>query len=73
MKWRPIDTAPKNGRIILNCPVRGVVIGDWYDDKYSARPKPYWTNDLQKLYGVKATRADQPTHWMPLPDRPNSA
>lgn len=68
MEWQPIETAPKDARILLRCPRRGVVCGQWNYDKYASKPKPYWTNDRESLFGVRETRDDQPTGWMPLPD-----
>lgn len=72
MEWQPIETAPKDADVLLYCPERGVVRGAWRDDKYSTKPRPYWTNDRESLWGKTWTRADQPTHWMPLPEAPNA-
>ena len=71
MEWQPIETAPKNADILLYCPRRGVVCGRWSDERYATKPKPYWTHDRERLFGVRETREDQPTHWMPLPEAPN--
>ena len=69
MEWQPIDTADKTSKesVLLSCPRRGVVIGRWDSDEYAKNPRPYWTNDKELLFGVRATRNDQPTHWMPKP------
>lgn len=67
--WQPIETAPKDRRILLLCPQRGMVMGHFNEnlsDRANYKPKPYWTNDKVNLFGVIATRADQPTHWMLL-------
>lgn len=72
MNWQPIETAPKNQEILLYCPRRGVVRGRWSDEIYARYPKPYWTHDRERLFGVHETREDQPTHWMPLPEAPNA-
>ena len=76
MEWQPIETAPKDGtRIILYRPgthfewVR-VVIGRYYTDSYASKPKPFWGHDRTNLTGVREARANQPTHWMPLPEPP---
>ena len=70
-EWQPIETAPKDGGdLLLFCPARGAVRGSWNACKYDSKPRPYWTHDRERLYGVKDTRADQPTHWMPLPKPP---
>jgi len=69
--WLPIETAPKTGDVLLACPRRGVVRGRWEENKYAKTPRPYWTHDRERSFGIIETRADQPTHWMPLPDMPN--
>lgn len=70
LEWLPIDTAPKDRRILLFCPGLKQIIGQWCDDKYSSKPKPYWRNDLTEVFGKPTTRADQPTHWVELPGYP---
>ena len=65
INWQPIETAPKCGRRILlkyakNFPV---VFGHWNEDKYSYKPKAYFSNDRERLYGVRETRANQPIAW----------
>lgn len=65
--WQPIKTAPKTKNILLSCPRLGVIRGRWNPNQYAKKPRPYWTNDCEQLSGVSRTRADQPTHWMPLP------
>lgn len=77
-EWRTIDSAPKNGsRVLLLVPNRGnlpkIIGGRWDTNKYTKRPRPYWTNDLESLNGVGHTRSIQPTHWMPLPEPPSDA
>lgn len=69
-EWMPIETAPKDKNIILFCHRRGVIRGKWFTDQYAKKPIPYWTNDLEVIFGIRETRADQPTHWMPLPEPP---
>lgn len=68
--WQPIETAPKDRPILLYTKLRGVVCGYWQDDKYSKNPRPYWSNDLERLFGRTSCRGDQPTHWMKLPEKP---
>lgn len=70
MIWQPIETAPKDGsKMLLWCPADGgrVAIGRWDDDRYSRRPRPYWS-----LVGSRTTdsRNRQPTDWMLLPEPP---
>ncbi len=70
MEWQPIETAPKNQDVLLFCPLRGIVRGVWNWDRYAHNPRPYWSNDRERMLGTRETRADQPTHWMPLPKVP---
>lgn len=75
-EWRTIDSAPRDGsEILLYIPRNSqyrpemVVVGRWNDRDI----KPYFTNDCERLYGVRNTRKHQPTHWMPLPEPPTDA
>ena len=49
-----------------------IVIGYWEDDRYSAKPRPYWTNVFEYVEGKRSARQNQPTHWMPLPEAPTT-
>jgi hypothetical protein len=70
-EWQPIETAPKDGKILAWCPQRGVCApAYWNEDKYAKNPRPYWTHWGERMCGTLATRKDQPTHWMPLPEPP---
>jgi hypothetical protein len=48
--WQPIETAPKDGDVLLWEPGRPVVVGNYY--------KGYWAEDDGWAF--------DPTHWMPL-------
>ena len=66
--WLPIETAPKDGTCVLLW-VRGYCeVGQWDNDKYAKRPKPFWNADGP--WGRIGMRAIPPTHWMPIPDPP---
>ena len=75
-EWQPIETAPKDKRILLyrpTAPEWWMVMGGRYDsDKYAKNPKPYWSTDNWSL-GKMEQRQNAPTHWMPLPEPPKSA
>ena len=72
--WSPIETAPTAPRSVLEptprflllCASGRIEIG-WHDsDQYAKRVRPFWY--LEGRWGrVMDMRADQPTHWMPLP------
>jgi hypothetical protein len=70
-KWEPIDTAPKDRRILLFVPPRDYHIGQWDDDRYALKkPRPYWTSSLERVMGRKWMRDNPPTHWMEIPPCP---
>ena len=75
MDWLPIETAPKDKRILLGFSrpvftgVR-VIFWQWEPDEYALKPRPYWSHDLVHLAGRIMTRENQPTHWMPAPGGP---
>lgn len=75
-QWHPIETAPKDRRILLGFSEElfiGIssVFGKWESDQYATYPKPYWRHDLTRLCGIKVCRNHPPTHWMELPEKPD--
>lgn len=65
MNWQPIETAPKSGAfnsgtILLFGPDMGIGIG-WFDTDGRE-----WINDCFPDHCNEC----EPTHWMPLPERP---
>jgi len=71
-KWRPIETAPKDGtKILVFCHWLGVCgPATWCEDQFAKNPRPFWTHWGTHVWGVSRVRGDQPTHWMPLPSAP---
>jgi hypothetical protein len=72
-EWQPIETAPKDKENLiwfstLYC--GRVEIGRWETDQYAKKPRPYWTSNGERIFGILAYRQGTPTHWMPLPDAP---
>lgn len=67
MNWQPIETAPKERRILLYFPGLfsdvEVYCGKWYADEYSKHPRPYWTADCERWAGKMRLREHPPTHW----------
>lgn len=73
MKWQPIETAPKDGEILL------IWIGD-VDFGYCRNGKWFVINNGDYLYGGHGRDYAcgvhdsfvyrPPTHWMPLPEAP---
>ena len=66
-EWQPIETAPKDRRILLSidCSV-GFCGGNWDEDKYRKKPRPYWRADVENWMGILWMRDHQPTHWMDI-------
>lgn len=70
-EWKDIESAPKDKKIVLYYPSCGfsgpeIVFGSWLDDRYAKKPRPYWTNDLERYWGVVRCRKYPPTMWMDL-------
>ena len=70
MEWQPIETAPKDdlARFLLCIPsirLSPVQLGFWrkHDDRFG----------FFGSFGIKHERANQPTHWMPLPSPPQDS
>lgn len=64
MAWKPIDTAPKDGVPVLlyelaavTSEVTSVFVGKWRDGQWLTNPGNY---------------KKKPTHWHPLPAKPDS-
>lgn len=69
MKWQPIETAPKNRSILLWFPgiYNGMFsVGEWDKNEFAKKPRPYWSCQLERIFGVQTIRDNQPTHWCEL-------
>jgi len=58
-EWQTIDTAPRDGTPI---------IGFWEGYK---RPCVMWWNFADGAFESFADRNEEPSHWLPLPERPD--
>ena len=70
--WMPIETAPKDGTLIVLGSRNGVWIGKYlplYGSGY--RPDNPWSSMLLN-HDHMAERYTWPTHWMPLPPPPTT-
>ena len=65
-EWQPIETAPKDGTVVLLAGCRKPVAAAWLEDEID-----YWHVDDNKL-GPFVLRGPGPTHWMPLPKPPSA-
>lgn len=61
--WQPIETAPKDGTVILVCELEDdfVTIGKFNEG--------HW-NGVDHGVHINSGLRIAPTHWMPLPDKP---
>jgi hypothetical protein len=69
--WQPIDTAPKDGTMLLLWSM-GIHLGSWrVDDGYSGDKEPSWFDNSCDSFttGYSATPLN-PTHWKHLPEPP---
>lgn len=71
--WRPIETALKDGENVLlwDEGYKKITIGYWNDDRYAAKPKPYWS--YSGFHDVARARSNPPKWWQPLPAPPEAA
>ena len=68
--WMPIETAPKDGTLIVLGARNGVWLGKYlplYGSGY--KPENPWSSMLLN-HDHMAERYTRPTHWMPLPPPP---
>lgn len=75
--WRPISEAPKlpepgqySPPIVRLWDGTRERHGYWNDDRYKKEPRPYWR--YSDSNAVTNDRANQPTHFMPLPQPPKT-
>lgn len=69
--WLAIETAPKNAHIQL-WRAGAFDCGRFDDDRYAAKPRPFWQSELRKYLGKAWARKNPPTHWKPYPNGPVS-
>ena len=71
MDWQPIETAPKDGTSILLL-IEDVAIEGYWEVPTYASGKPYWYVPSVSSHGCGCCPSDneEPTHWMPLPAKP---
>lgn len=70
-EWQPIETAPRDGELILLSNSDGVWVGK-YTPVYASGfvPQNKWSSWLLNHDHFKCSKSINPTHWMPLPESP---
>lgn len=70
--WQPIETAPKDGTLVVLGAPNGVWLGKYLPIYQSGfRPENLWSS-MMLNHDHMAERYTRPTHWMPLPASPKS-
>lgn len=71
-QWRPIETAPKDGTLVLLVqPWRRTAIGSYRIDQMAHDAGPTWLADDYDEYSTGyASTPLAPAYWMPLPAPP---
>jgi hypothetical protein len=73
LSWRSIETAPRDGTLILGCcrgPEKWSDVGFWHDGSQNYRQTAGWYEECYRG-DLLTARPVQPTHWMPLPEPPH--
>lgn len=72
MNWQPIESAPKDGSVILLANPAGCWMARYFAVYGSGyRPdSPWFSVMLNHDHMKRSGRFLQPTHWMPLPEPP---
>jgi hypothetical protein len=66
-RWMPIETAPKDGKLILIREKRGrIQVAKWCAPGYDS---PDWYVQISQI-GTDSYPASDVTHWIPLPPQP---
>ena len=66
--WKPIETAPKDGEIILLSQPSKSMGSGWWDEE-----KQCWQSVVESVEGMCTYYPDfLPTFWLPYPKPPNS-
>ena len=69
MSWQPIETAPRDGTIVLYWSNRGFAVGN----SPGACVRGNWEQIRGSWFGSGDKLAMLATHWMPLPPPPEAA
>jgi hypothetical protein len=70
MEWQPIETAPKDGRLVDVWTVRGRVADVHWGVDTEGNQAVGWLKPYNPDINSQLMREGAPTHWMPLPASP---
>ena len=72
-EWQPIETAPKDGRLILATNDFGGMVLCWWGKDYNDESYEGWLSGDGDGYSTGLYYSPlNPTHWMPLPKPPET-
>ena len=73
MNWQPIETAPKDQRVLLYYPKEAsmyseekIVCGEYTTEAFRNTMISFWNNDSWFLWGAREIKKRQPTMWCTL-------
>jgi hypothetical protein len=73
MNWQPIETAPKDQRVLLYYPgiesdylEEKIVCGEYTSEAFRNTMISFWNNDSWFLWGARRIKSRQPTMWCAL-------
>lgn len=73
-QWQPIETAPKDGTVVMVCNEDGTWIAKYVPIYPSGcRAENPWFSLMLNHDHLRKVRSYRPTHWMPLPAPPADA
>lgn len=73
MEWQPIETAPKDGTLILTLvPGYTAAVSKWQESRgmFDFIDEEDMPNDQAWIDYLESDPKYHPTHWMPLPEPP---
>lgn len=73
MNWKPMDSAPKDRRILLEW-LDGdfweIEFGQWESEQFYRKPKAHWQGEGRYWRGIRFYRERSPVAWMEVPEPP---
>lgn len=73
MKWQPIESAPKDGTVLILYSSQGMEMGSWKkDENYRDQPAKWFSEEGDDWSTGYYYCPMDPTHWMPLPAPPKN-